>query len=505
MGEGLDRHNAREPSIGAPLLPDYQDQLGLNGLPFSDRVTRFFPGHGRQNLKDQLLHLLHFSDTPTLATGPSGCGKSTLIAALAQDLAGEDYCFVPSDACYTSGSDLLFHLAQHIGLAVDNSMPLPVLWTKLSEWAEFSEGSLQVFILIDDAHELAPDAAQQIIRLVSADRESNCWHLLLVADDTWEERISQWDASLLQSMQVFKLPSITASFVSDYLAFRLSEVGYDNGPLFEEDEEEQLWLDSGGDLHELQRLAEQRMAQKISQQAPGSESSLPWLHIGALAALFLVLVGAWVWQGNEPELETSVALAVPANEPAVVQNAQPVVPAPSTSTAVQSNPLSTPSNEPAVVAVAPAEPEAVQVVDPLGRSGGIPQSELKPDPVSASSAPAAGGAATPVAAPAVQATSKHTADETMLLSLSPDRYVIQVLGAASESGVEQFVAENRNLGLRIYRSERAGKPWFVVVQPDFASLPAARAAIQKLPKKIRDSGPWPRVAAEVQQQIRSES
>ena len=137
-----------------PLL-DYIQHFGLTQPPFEKGLGGFFTAHGRKSLLTQLVHLLHFSDNVSSLVGPSGVGKSSLLQEIYTQLSGEDYVFLRTGVELGTPSDLLFSLAKTIGLAVSEQDPLSRLRARLNEWSEFSGGSLQAYIVVDDADLLA--------------------------------------------------------------------------------------------------------------------------------------------------------------------------------------------------------------------------------------------------------------------------------------------------------------------------------------------------------------
>ncbi len=91
----------------------------------------------------------------------------------------------------------------------------------------------------------------------------------------------------------------------------------------------------------------------------------------------------------------------------------------------------------------------------------------------------------------------------LLRSKPADHYTVQLSAGGDQQALQRF-ARQHGLGgeLWIYRSEHAGKPWFVLIQGEHANLAAARTAIRSLPASLASSKPWPKRFAQVQQEMR---
>lgn len=501
---------AEAPGISADLHPlptDYLSALGLVPPPF-EQGGPFFAEHGRQALLAQLLHLLHFSDEPTLLVGPAGSGKSTLLAVLREQLSDMDYVYLAGADDLPSARQLLSDLAQTIGLSVTAEDELADLQARLAEWTEFSAGGLQVYLLIDDVHGLKDEVLACLLALIRPAVEGGCWHLLAVGEPQAADYFARYQPAGAEALQQFSMPSVGPEFVADYLAFRLAAAGYDGSPLFDEDEELQLAAASGGDLTTLHQLAEVSLLGKVEEARRSSShpSNLPWLHLGAVAVLAVVLGLAWLVQDPQPDQKV-VALSLPASgagaAAAPVLEPEPEPTAPVSSQVPPSNPavpvfkqetttgLST-FNAPATRPVGSPAPVALAVPAISGETPAAPpgQDASRDDPLMST-----GGL------PARAATSPLSEDERFLNGLAPSRFVLQVLAAESEAGLRKLAVAHPDLQLRLYRARREGQDWFVLVHGNFASAQAARAATQKLPKALQKSGPWPRSLASVQQQI----
>lgn len=95
-----------------------------------------------------------------------------------------------------------------------------------------------------------------------------------------------------------------------------------------------------------------------------------------------------------------------------------------------------------------------------------------------------------------------TSDESALMAMAPGGYVLQVSAAKSLSALREFVeAQPNKATLRIYRSLRSGKSWFVVVEGFYADKDSALAAMSNLPSVQLKAGPWPKSMSAVKLEI----
>lgn len=97
--------------------------------------------------------------------------------------------------------------------------------------------------------------------------------------------------------------------------------------------------------------------------------------------------------------------------------------------------------------------------------------------------------------------SSSTPDEKWLAELAEHDYLVQLVGASGRNSLEFFAKEHLANSIRtsrIIRSERDGKDWFILLTGPYSSKAQARVAIDNLPPKARENGPWIRKASSLQ-------
>ncbi|MBD1576826.1 AAA family ATPase [Vibrio sp. S11_S32] len=89
-----------------------------------------------------------------------------------------------------------------------------------------------------------------------------------------------------------------------------------------------------------------------------------------------------------------------------------------------------------------------------------------------------------------------------LLNISEDRYTLQLAAVTSKQEalgfINQFSLQHK---VRVYRTIRNQKQWFVVTYQDFATIQKTSEAAQDLPINLQKELPWPKSMAQVQQEI----
>lgn len=95
------------------------------------------------------------------------------------------------------------------------------------------------------------------------------------------------------------------------------------------------------------------------------------------------------------------------------------------------------------------------------------------------------------------------ADLAEIRTKTARHYTLQ-LSAGADKGALQAYARQLTLSEQswIYQTEYKGKPWFVLIQGDYASAALAKAAIASLPALAKKGPPWPKSFGQVQKEMK---
>ncbi|MBD9482823.1 SPOR domain-containing protein [Pseudomonas sp. PDM14] len=519
--------------------------------PFAARVPgfRFFPAQ-RKPVLGQLHHLARYSQLLLVVTGPLGSGKTLLRQALVASTNKQAVLSVVISA--RGASDVAGVLRQvALGLGIQQLDMRSIL----AHVAQLALTGQEVYLLVDDAEQLADAALDALFTLAAGTAEARP-HVFLFADSELLPRLELL-ADGEERFHAIELQPYSEDETREYLAQRLDGAGQ-GIELLSDDQVSDIHLSSGGwpgSINQAARdvLIESMLAQRGAAGGSGGSLGLPKKHVLAVAVVLLALGAAWFMQGRK-----STGIDIPASTQVVPQEAAPATAAaparpaesaPAQNAAIEfsgsSQPLPLPlvgeaqpvireplaqasgmaegeeggeaeglAPLPSVAPVAPPVVVAPAVVPPVAT---VTAPAAKPEtPVAAAPKPAPAVKLAPVTTPAPVATkpvpqpapaakpaapvvAKVSSGNGWYASQSGSHFALQILGTRSESSAKAFVAKNGG-EYHYFQKLHQGKPLYVVTYGKFSTRGAAQAAIKSLPASVQAGKPWPRSFASIQQE-----
>ncbi len=527
------------------------DNMRMEWDPFSDSAQSglFFGGAGRADTIEQLQHLLRYGPVLTVLAGDAGVGKRTLVDQLLRQLDRDLFDVADVNAgVLLSFQQLLTSLEEPWRslhpITYDNYMELvPALA------AAADEESKTLLCVVREAQKMDAETIADLNALLGNAAGLPIKFLLVVgAPEIERAPLIHGLVQALPDSHVLYLDPFTPEQTAEYLQFRLHAAGLGQTTL-SASQIERIQAESQGRAGRINAVARELVLDTMPvpvadrRTPPARSGGIPWLHVGAFAVVAMVLAVLLMSGGEDepaPPADQTAGQAASSNTIVLQNAAQPVAevaPAedrfaevgrlaeqvapepvqPQQGGAVQELAVPEASEQEALgqaagnqaaadsagVATtqagaappAPGQRAAEAVVTSPVVAEAVKPVTVKPEPVQAAPKPVV-AASQPGKAP-VDARSRW------LQGLPPGHYVLQLLGANEEVTIKRFLTQYPSLKkVSYYRTVRQGKPWYVVVQGDYPTYDAAKAAIATLPAALRSQTPWVRQVKLVQQELK---
>ncbi len=546
--------SSESPELDPSSIPNPLSHYGLNLDPFADTFQQvdiasfdlsaevpFFMGGDRRTVLDEVIHLCQFSNNLVAVLGEAGVGKTALLYQAAEELSDTAQCCLIQASVMSSVEDIFQLLAKQLGIFLPEDANAESMVDAISRSSQAGVYQRAV-ILIDDSHHLNDQILAAFIRLLE-NQPSNYFHVLLMGDSSLLLRLDQIDKGEILAYDIPLCP-FTPDELEQYLAFKLSAVGYEGAELFDSDTVQDIWRDTRGIPATVNRVARQLLLNHSIQQDDERRLGLPIAYMAVVVVLLAALIMAIFYVGDEgsssvesaqsadpaelvgSELENKglrtaseidgvsqnvdshvdsenvsehvSGLSAPVVEPIVEQPVTPAIPKPIAVQESALNDVQQGLNNP--VKTAPSSPESNEGLSEVSTESVVKSSEASESPAPQQLKQPED--ILPQSTQAASPSSIFTRDEQAVMFWPPENYTLQVMAAGQLAGIEKFVLSqpNRDL-LRIVTFKRNNAPWYVVLVGVHESNEQARIAIQSLPKVQISAKPWPRKIADVQRNI----
>ena len=524
----------------------YLNHFGLTEAPY--RITPhtdfFFEGANRGATLEALLYAITHDEGIVKVTGEVGSGKTMLCRVLMERL--------PANVAtiYLANPSLA---RDEIMLAILDDLDVPnagerssLILRSLQDRlvALYAEGR-RVVVLIDEAHAMPVETLEEI-RLLSnlESKRHKLLQIVLFGQQELDEVLGTAQMRQLKERVIhsFRLEPLVRSDIGAYLMFRMRLAGYKGPDIFSDGAVRRIADASEGLTRRVNILADKALlaafadggyeilAKHVNAAIGDSEFArlrrakgigLSTIGMG-IAAAGLIATGAaaallavYITIKRTPALSAmivpqSVASSAPAPGAALPPAAKAAaIDGPSPAKPPGTTPPTAPVVQAAARATAPATLEPAQAATKIDRDAARLPSSAAPVPTSAAAAPSGSNAA-PATARGNLLAARQSATDAWLVQAPNSTYTLQLLTADTARATEVNAWLTRlPAGIDIekiylYKSVIRGSPRFSVLYGSFADRPTAVAALDELPKKLRDGKPLIRTVGGIRTDLQSQ-
>lgn len=527
-----------ESALSQPPKATLRDPFGSK-----DTSAYFASEEGNQQLA-LLEHLSRYSNLLSVVQGPEGSGKSRFMMEFAR-LQDDSTVIsqVKATMLMTAGQLLQ---AVYAGFSTFLREPQnEATFGPLLKFAHDLEAQGQkALVLIDNAQDLNTDAISMLLDMMSLATESQAVpHVALFTGFPLSRNLDSYQRSRYEQLShTLSIAPYSLEQTKAYLLHRVRAVGGSINLPFSDKQIRQIYQESGGYPGAINRVAQAMMGngEKPPKRLWKFNFALgfPLVHMALLCIVMLGILVAVLFNdpkssnGNTAQIanRTSNVIPLTPEQNRIGQSSSetiakiaamqkkigsegklvlPAVPAgigedSSTSTNTPSTPPTAAANTPAPISTAPATtaPSMTSSVQaaPI-RTEPAPTATLAPVQEPAPVDESANVAQTQVNV--AQTLSNDPFDKTQWwLTQSPTRYTLQLLGTYSLGTVKDFIKSQGSISVFSYfKSKHNGRDWFVVVYGMYRNRSDAIAAVESLPKDLKDLNPWARSVRSIQQDI----
>lgn len=471
-----------------------------------------------QGVMRQLLHLAQFSGGLQVVDGQAGSGKTVFAHRMAASLPEDVSCGVLALPAGLPTSQVFDCLLTSLGVDVKDGQSVGQSIIALRHYdSELKREQSRKILIIDDAHNFDDQALAALASVFQGGVDTEVGlALVFIGEPGTAQRL---DALNLVDVEVRDcvLPALSLTDATELLSEEFAGTHAEQPFPFDDDLVCALWNESSGRPGELLRLAQAAWQEAAAAKAEAWWSKLPIWHVLALIALIAALAWGFLSQGakerplapiqDAPVVEASLAAEANSSSSVAKSDAAAIAQVPPVEKVSAAEVNTTSEMEEANASSGRATSVTERAVPiSVGASASEGRVQAAPKPVRAASEPQV--AVQPKVAKTVKPSRPKpeieglTEDESELMAMAPTGYVLQVSAAKSLPALEEFVNGQRNRSsLRIYRSLRSGKSWFVVVEGYYADKDSALAAMSNLPSGQLKAGPWPKSMAAVRLEI----
>lgn len=502
-----------------------KSQFDIDREPFSDSgvIGLFYPGAGRQELLDQLLHLVRYGPPMLLLHGKAGVGKTLLSKQLVRQLDLSIFTAIVVEASVLMDErTLMASISEGFSLKIELLVDsfVAALARYAAEAESYSQTSL---VVIDNVQNLSAAAIDVLVQAVQSAQDKGLRFLLLVDDDDRQQGSVIAPLLLLIEPlgQEFEMANLREVEVEQYIAYRMRTAGLD-AVRFSPQQIKGIVRDSLGNIARINQVARETLVRQVPVEPKKDvNQKFSFWHGSAIVIISLVIAALSyrsdvILPPEDDALEAMVGEKPVSGPPKHVDFVETRVSSPDIGL-----------NKPSIydqslvdaevdVDLNYVDPEVVWVKEERGEVESAVHDKVEDEFVfddKLKSAEKQANTTVKVStqqkvqkiekSPAVSASKIYTAREQWLLSLDSKRFTMQMLGARDERAVQSFISKYPSLErVAYYKTLYKGKDWYVVVHGEFLTRNEARAAVAILPKALINSKPWIRPLAQIQKDIR---